>query len=198
MPGPMRDKVCSLDHRRNGKTGNGDDDPARLNRMEYSLARRASVPYVRGMSKALTYLVFIAIALGGGLAIGINNLPGEWYQSLAKPPFNPPNWIFGPAWSILYVLIGIAGARTWMRGHLSVGMLIWAGQMVVNFLWSPFFFGLQMPPVALAIIVVLWVLILAFIANRWNADRIAAWLFLPYLAWVSFATLLNGSIVYLN
>ncbi|WP_160007430.1 TspO/MBR family protein [Rhizobium sp. 18055] len=150
------------------------------------------------MSKVLTYIVFIAIALGGGLAIGVNNLPGEWYQSLAKPPFNPPNWIFGPAWSILYVLIGIAGARTWVRGHLSVGMLIWAGQMVVNFLWSPFFFGLQMPPVALAIILVLWVLILAFIANRWNADRIAAWLFLPYLAWVSFATLLNGSIVYLN
>jgi benzodiazapine receptor len=166
--------------------------------MDLGLARQASVPYVSGMSKALTYIVFIAIALGGGLAIGVNNLPGEWYQSLAKPPFNPPNWIFGPAWSILYVLIGIAGARTWMRGHLSVGMLIWAGQMVVNFLWSPFFFGLQMPPVALAIILVLWVLILAFIANRWNADRIAAWLFLPYLAWVSFATLLNGSIVYLN
>jgi benzodiazapine receptor len=162
------------------------------------LARHPSVPYVSGMSKALTYLVFIAIALGGGIAIGVNNLPGEWYQSLAKPPFNPPNWIFGPAWSILYVLIGIAGARTWMRGNLSVGMLIWAGQMVVNFLWSPFFFGLQMPPVALAIILVLWVLILAFIANRWNADKIAAWLFLPYLAWVSFATLLNGSIVYLN
>ncbi|KQV84241.1 TspO/MBR family protein [Rhizobium sp. Root1220] len=150
------------------------------------------------MSKALTYIIFVAIVLGGGVAIGVNNLPGEWYQSLAKPPFNPPNWVFGPAWSILYVLIGIAGARTWMRGHLSIGMLIWAWQVVFNFLWSPFFFGLEMPVAALAVIVVLLVLILAFIRNRWNADRVAAWLFVPYAAWVGFATILNASIVYLN
>ncbi|OCJ10443.1 sensor histidine kinase [Rhizobium sp. AC44/96] len=150
------------------------------------------------MSRALTYIIFVAIALGGGLAIGINNLPGEWYQSLAKPSFNPPNWIFGPVWSVLYVVIGIAGARTWLRGHLSVGMLIWACQMVLNFLWSPFFFGLQMPPVALAIILVLLMVVLAFIGNRWRADRVAALLFVPYAAWVGFATVLNASIAYLN
>ncbi|MDM9619402.1 TspO/MBR family protein [Rhizobium sp. S96] len=150
------------------------------------------------MSRALTYIIFVAIALGGGLAIGINNLPGEWYQSLAKPSFNPPNWIFGPVWSVLYVVIGIAGARTWLRGHLSVGMLIWACQMVLNFLWSPFFFGLQKPPVALAIILVLLVVVLAFIGNRWRADRVAALLFVPYAAWVGFATVLNASIAYLN
>jgi tryptophan-rich sensory protein len=85
-----------------------------------------------------------------------------------------------------------------MRGHLSVGMLIWAGQMVLNFIWSPFFFDLRMPPVALAIIAVLFVLILGFIRNRWNADRIAALLFVPYGCWVAFATVLNASIVYLN
>ena len=166
--------------------------------MRYGSGEAAAAPYLRRMSKALTYIIFVAIVLGGGLVIGVNNLPGEWYQSLVKPPFNPPNWVFGPAWTILYVLIGMAGARTWMRGHLSMGMLIWAGQMVANFLWSPFFFGLQMPPVALIVILALLALIIAFILNRWNADRIAALLFLPYLAWVSFATLLNASIVYLN
>jgi len=150
------------------------------------------------MSKAVTYVVFVAIALGGGLVIGFNNLPGEWYQSLAKPPFNPPDWIFGPVWSVLYVLIGIAGARTWLRGHLSIGMLIWAWQMVLNFLWSPSFFGLRMPWAALVVIVLLLALILAFISNRWKSDRISALLFTPYAAWVGFATLLNASIVYLN
>jgi tryptophan-rich sensory protein len=150
------------------------------------------------MSKAVTYVVFVAIALGGGLAIGVNNLPEEWYQSLAKPPFNPPDWIFGPVWLTLYVLIGIAGARTWLRGHLSVGMLIWAWQMVLNFLWSPFFFGLRMLSASLVVIVLLLGLILAFAANRWNSDRTAALLFVPYAAWVGFATLLNAAIVYLN
>lgn len=150
------------------------------------------------MNKALTYIVFIAVSLGGGLLIGTNNLPGEWYQSLAKPVFNPPNWIFGPVWSILYVLIGIAGARTWLRGHLSAAMLIWAGQMVLNFLWSPFFFGAEMPKAALVVIVILLGLVLAFIANRWSSDRISATLFLPYAAWVGFATILNASIAYLN
>lgn len=156
------------------------------------------LPYLRGMSRALTYIVFIAIVLGGGLVIGINNLPGEWYQSLAKPAFNPPNSVFGPVWSVLYVLIGIAGAKTWLRGHLSVGMLIWAGQMVLNFLWSPFFFGLRMPAVALTIIIALLALVIAFIRNRWNANRVSALLFVPYAAWVAFATALNASIVYLN
>ncbi len=156
------------------------------------------LPYLGDMSRALTYIVFIAIVLGGGLVIGLNNLPGEWYQSLTKPAFNPPNSVFGPVWSVLYVLIGIAGAKTWLRGHLSVGMLIWAGQMVLNFLWSPFFFGLRMPAVALAIIIALFALVIAFIRNRWNANRVSALLFVPYAGWVAFATALNASIVYLN
>lgn len=150
------------------------------------------------MSRALTYVVFVAIALGGGVVIGVSNPPGDWYQSLAKPAFNPPDWIFGPVWFILYALIGIAGARTWLRGHLSIGMLIWAWQMVLNFLWSPSFFGLRMPSAALVVIVLLLALILAFVANRWKSDRISALLFLPYAAWVSFETLINASIVYLN
>lgn len=150
------------------------------------------------MKKAATYIVFIVIALGGGLLIGANNLPGQWYQSLEKPFFNPPNWIFGPVWSVLYVLIGIAGARTWLRGHLSAAMLVWAGQMVFNFLWSPFFFGAEMPGAALLVILVLLALVITFIVNRWPADRISATLLLPYAAWVGFAAVLNASIVILN
>jgi benzodiazapine receptor len=150
------------------------------------------------MKTTVTYLIFVAIVLGIGITIGLYNLPGEWYQSLTKPPFNPPNWVFGPAWSILYILIGIAGARTWLREPGATGMLLWFGQMVLNYLWSPFFFGLQQPEAALAIIVVMLVLILAFIGNRWPRDRLAALLFVPYAAWVAFATVLNASIVYLN
>lgn len=150
------------------------------------------------MSKPVTYTVFIIAVLGIGLAIGYVFLPGAWYQSLAKPPFNPPNWLFGPAWTILYVLIGIAGARTWLAGPATSGMKLWFGQMALNYLWSPFFFGLQRPPIALVIIAALLIAILAFIANRWNRDRTAALLFLPYAAWVAFATLLNASIAYLN
>jgi translocator protein len=151
------------------------------------------------MRTPATYVIFIALVLGIGIAIGFYNLPGIWYQSLAKPPFNPPNWVFGPAWSILYVLIGIAGARTWLREPgASAGMRLWVGQMLLNFLWSPVFFGLQLPKAALPIIVLMLVLILAFIRNRWSRDRLAALSFVPYAAWVGFASLLNASIVYLN
>lgn len=150
------------------------------------------------MNRAITYLVFIALVLGIGIAIGFYNLPGAWYQSLAKPPFNPPNWVFGPAWTILYILIGIAGARTWLAAPVKGGMQLWCVQMLLNYLWSPLFFGIQKPGIALVVIVALLVAILAFIVNRWNRDRTAALLFLPYAAWVGFATLLNASIAYLN
>jgi tryptophan-rich sensory protein len=150
------------------------------------------------MSRTLTYVVFVAIALGGGVVIGVSNPPGEWYQSLVNPAFNPPDWIFGPVWFVLYALVGIAGARTWLRGHLSIGMLLWAWQMVLNFLWSPSFFGLRMPSAALVVIVLLLALILAFVVNRWKSDRISALLFIPYASWVCFGALLNASIVYLN
>ena len=125
-------------------------------------------------------------------------MPGDWYQSLAKPPFNPPNWIFAPVWSLLYILIAIAGARTFLREGLSNAFGLWIMQLILNFLWSPAFFGAQNAHLALAVIVPLLGTILAFIALRWQRDRVAALLFVPYAAWVSFATLLNASIVWLN
>ncbi len=98
------------------------------------------------MKNALVvYLVFIAVVVTCGALIGINNVPGDWYQSLNKPPFNPPNWIFGPVWTTLYVMIAIAGARTWLRSRMGGRMQLWGSQMLLNFLWSPMFFGMQSP-----------------------------------------------------
>jgi len=151
------------------------------------------------MKNALVvYLVFIAVVVTCGALIGINNVPGDWYQSLNKPPFNPPNWIFGPVWTTLYVMIAIAGARTWLRSRMGGRMQLWGSQMLLNFLWSPMFFGMQSPAAGLIIIVPMLICIVAFIILTSRRDRLSMLLFIPYAAWVGFATLLNASILYLN
>ncbi|MBO0124581.1 TspO/MBR family protein [Agrobacterium sp. OT33] len=150
------------------------------------------------MKNLTMYIVFVVVVVAIGALIGVNNVPGEWYQSLQKPFFNPPNWIFGPVWTTLYVLIGIAGARTWISKRMGTRMRLWFTQMVLNFLWSPIFFGMQSPAGALIIIIPMLVCILAFIALTYRRDRISMWLFVPYALWVAFATVLNASIGILN
>ena len=142
--------------------------------------------------------VFIAFVFGGGFLIGYLNMPGGWYAGLAKPWFNPPNWIFAPVWAVIYLLIAVAGSRTWERHRHGMAMTLWLLQMVLNFLWPPIFFSARLPGFALTIILALFVVILASIARQWTADRISAALFVPYAAWVGFASLLNLSIVHLN
>lgn len=149
------------------------------------------------MGKYLSLAAFIAVVLGVGLLIGLATMPGPWYEALEKPFFNPPNWLFGPAWSVLYVLIGIAGWRVWRLGDTGL-LTVWVVQLALNFLWSPVFFGLQSIGGALIIIVILLAAILTFIGMAWRSDRIAAWLFVPYALWVAFATTLNASIYALN
>lgn len=149
-------------------------------------------------NKPLVYLAFIILVLGGGLLIGANNIPGDWYQSLVKPSFNPPNWLFAPVWSILYVIIGVVGARTWLALRRGIAMRLWFAQLVFNFAWSPAFFGLQDPTSAVIIIIGLLISVTGFIIVSWRPDRTAALLFLPYLAWVAFATALNTAILVLN
>lgn len=141
---------------------------------------------------------FILLTLGGGTLIGTMTLPGPWYEALEKPFFNPPNWLFGPAWTVLYILVGIAGWR--VRTRLGAGLLmnLWIAQLVVNFLWSPTFFGMQSIGGGLVVVVAMLALILAFIALAWSRERVSALLFLPYAAWVAFATALNASIFVLN
>lgn len=142
--------------------------------------------------------VFLAIVIGVGAVIGAATAPGEWFASLEKPPFNPPNWVFAPTWFVLYVLIAVAGWRTFLRDQRGTAMKLWAGQMVVNWLWSPAFFALHWLWPAMLVILAMLVLIVSFIAVSWRQDRVSAWLFVPYAAWVCFASLLNLSIAVLN
>lgn len=150
------------------------------------------------MSRLLTLLAFVVVVLGGGTLIGYVTLPGDWYAGLAKPFFNPPNWIFGPVWSVLYILVAIAGWRVWQRDPWGGAMRLWIAQLVLNFLWSPTFFGLQQPGLALLVIVALLGATSGFMVLASRKDGIAAGLFAPYAAWVAFATLLNASIWWLN
>ncbi|MES0004715.1 MULTISPECIES: TspO/MBR family protein [unclassified Mesorhizobium] len=150
------------------------------------------------MQRYVSLLLFLILVLGGGLLIGYATLPGEWYASLAKPPFNPPNWVFAPAWTLLYVLIAVAGWRTWERERAGAAMKIWALQLVLNFAWSPTFFGAKLVGPALVVILALLASIALFIATVWNRDRVSGWLFAPYALWVAFATLLNASLLLLN
>ena len=148
--------------------------------------------------RSLRLALFVVLVVGTGFATGVLNQPGGWYAALAKPWFNPPNWIFAPVWSIIYLLVAIAGWRTWERDRTSVAMTLWWAQMALNFAWSPIFFTAHLPAAALAVISMLLAAILAFIARQRSDDRISAALFVPYAAWVSFASILNFEIVRLN
>lgn len=150
------------------------------------------------MAQRISLLAFLALVVGGGLLIGYATAPGEWYARLAKPPFNPPNWIFAPVWTALYILIAIAGWRTWWRDRAGPTMRLWWAQLALNFLWTPVFFWAHRIDLALAIIVLLLAAIVSFMVTSRRQDALASWLFAPYAAWVTFATLLNGSLLLLN
>jgi benzodiazapine receptor len=142
-------------------------------------------------------VLFLLVVVGVGLAIGLAIQPGTWYAALRKPSFNPPNWIFGPAWTVLYVLIAIAGWRTWrLEGHSSLPMRIWMGQMLLNWIWTPLFFGAHQMAAGLVVILVLLLAILLFIVT--TRDTIARLCFVPYALWVGFASVLNASLLWLN
>jgi benzodiazapine receptor len=151
-----------------------------------------------GGARWLALAAFLVLTLGGGTLIGLATPPGDWYAALEKPFFNPPNWVFGPVWTVLYILIAIAGWRTWNRGYRGVPMQVWFGQLVFNFLWSPVFFGAHQPGFALIVIASMIALTVLFIRLTWAPDRVSSLLMCPYLAWISFAGLLNASIWWLN
>jgi benzodiazapine receptor len=141
--------------------------------------------------------LFLLVTLGGGMLIGLSNPPGEWYAGLAKARFNPPDWAFPVAWTILYILIAVAGWRVFLaKARLPFGL--WVLQLALNFTWTPTFFGLHLIGAGLVVLLAMLAAILAFIAVTWRQDRTAALLFVPYAAWVGFAGLLNGSIWWLN
>ncbi|GLU27224.1 MULTISPECIES: TspO/MBR family protein [Brucella/Ochrobactrum group] len=150
------------------------------------------------MQKLGLLAVFAFVIIVVGMAIGIGFPPGEWYAALQKPWFTPPNAAFGPIWTILYIFIAIAGWRTWISDSGWQRRGPWFGQMILNFLWTPIFFGAHMTALGLVVIIGVWLCVLLFIIRAWQADRISALLFVPYLIWLSLATALNAAIVVLN
>ena len=147
-------------------------------------------------------LTFMAACFGAVLAGSAFTTPSvpEWYDSLIKPSFTPPNWLFGPVWSVLYLAMAIAGWLVWRQRESSatLPLMLFGGQLVLNVLWSILFFELQAPGIALVEILTLWVAIFATLFSIWRISKVAGWLFVPYLAWVSFATILTFEIWRLN
>jgi len=146
----------------------------------------------------------ILICLAVGFVGSIFTAPaiGSWYVYLNKPAFNPPSWLFAPVWTLLYVLMGVALFLVYkkIKGNKNAmpAVIIFFVHLFFNFSWSLVFFGLKMIPLAFANIVILWLMIAALIIIFWRIDKRASILLWPYLAWVSFASVLNCSIMILN
>ena len=143
-------------------------------------------------------LCLVASVIGGAITA---TSVGTWYQTLDKPAFNPPDWVFAPVWTALYVMMAVAGWRTWRRAGFDRGgraLTVFAAQLGLNVLWSFLFFGLERIDLALAEIVILLIAIIANTAMFWRIDRWAGVLFVPYVLWVAYATTLNASLWLLN
>lgn len=142
-------------------------------------------------------LIFIALVAAASLT-GSSFRPGEWYVSLQKPWWTPPGWAFPIAWTILYAMIAIAGWLVWRAQGWGQPIRLWGIQLILNALWSYAMFGLQRIDYALVDVSMLWLAIGAFVYTAWNVSRPAAYLFLPYWLWVTFAAALNFEVWRLN
>lgn len=154
-------------------------------------------------SRARSALAFAGwmLACLAAAAMGALFMPGEWYASLRKPSWNPPGWIFGPVWTALYTMMAVAAWLVWRRGGWGKQrkpLLIFIVQLMLNALWTPLFFGLHRPAWAFAEIVLLWLAIVATIVVFRPVSGPAMLLLVPYLAWVSFAAVLNFTLWRLN
>ncbi len=157
------------------------------------------------MNKITRILAVVVTCLAIGYFSGMvtRSAITTWYPTLIKPSFNPPNWIFAPVWSTLFVMMGVAAGLVWDRIEaerelVKKALLFFAIQLALNALWSYLFFGLQNPMLAGLEIIVLWLMIFETYIQFAKINKIAGYLFIPYLAWVSFAAVLNGSIWWLN
>jgi len=123
--------------------------------------------------------------------------PGEWYERLAKPKWHPPNWLFAPAWTTLYLMIAFSGWLVWRQAGFvaaTVPLVVYAVSLVFNAAWSVFFFGLHRPDFAFLDVILLWAAIVATIVLFYPVEQFSAFLLLPYLLWVTFAAALNMAI----
>lgn len=151
-------------------------------------------------AKYLGLIFWVGLSLSAALA-GSQWMPGEWYVHLAKPSWNPPSWLFGPVWTLLYISMGVAAWLVWRRSGLAAARLAlgaFCGQLALNALWSYLFFGAHRMGLAVVEIIVLWfaILVTALLFRRHSAP--AAWLLVPYLLWVGFASSLTVTLWKLN
>lgn len=152
------------------------------------------------LQRFVAFGVFVALVAGAAL-FGAQFTPGAWYQSLQRPWLTPPNWVFGPVWTVLYLAIAIAAFLLWTsadRSRVKLALGLWATQLVLNALWSYLFFGLKRPGIALIEIVTLLAVILATTVVFLSIRKPAGVLFIPYALWVGFATYLNAGFWLLN
>jgi benzodiazapine receptor len=155
------------------------------------------------MKNILKLIVSVVISQAAG-AIGslftVQNIP-TWYAGLNKPSFNPPNYLFGPVWITLYFMMGVAFFLVWKNSgkfDIKVPAILFIVQLVLNALWSILFFGMKNPMLGFFEIIILWVFIVLCVIKFYPVSKIAAWLLIPYLLWVSFASVLNFKLWMLN
>lgn len=143
----------------------------------------------------------VLLAIAGGESFVVRGAM-DWYKTLDKPVFNPPSWLFGPVWTILYIMIGISFVLILKKkqdnSKYKTAVVFFMLQLVFNFLWTPIFFGLRRPLIAFVDIIVLWFAVSATVWSFYRLSKIAAFLLVPYVLWISFAVVLNLAICLLN
>ena len=151
----------------------------------------------RDLIALVPLLLIVAVVATLGASVTQTGV-GSWYDELAKPPWQPPSWVFGPVWTVLFIAIALAGWLWWREGEMATTVMWWSAQLALNLAWSAVFFGLHRPLWASITIVALDGAIVATVLVGWEIRRAASVLMLPYLAWTGFATALNVAIVSSN
>lgn len=156
------------------------------------------------MKDILKLAASLAVCLAAGFIGSVFTFSAipTWYAGLNKPAFNPPNWLFGPVWTILYILMGIAAYLIWRKGlqhnEVKLALIVFIVQLVLNVAWSIIFFNFHSPLLALVDIILLWLAIIMTLIYFFGLSLLAGWLMVPYILWVSFAAFLNFTIWRLN
>ncbi|MBN1817836.1 MAG: tryptophan-rich sensory protein [Sedimentisphaerales bacterium] len=154
------------------------------------------------LTGALGIAVIVPFAIGIGGSLAVRGSIEGWYAQLNRPPLTPPNWIFGPVWTGLYLLMGVASFLVWRQGwrqrQVRTALFFYTVQLVLNGFWTPLFFGMHTIGIALIEICLLWLILLIAIQQFGRISRYAAMLLLPYLFWISFAVYLNAGFWWLN
>ena len=149
------------------------------------------------MNHALQLMGFVVVTFCAP-AMGAFAKPGPWYQTIERPTWNPPSWIFGPVWTLLYISMAVAAWLVWRRQGWGRPMVLYGTQLVLNAAWTPVFFGAHQIGGALVVILLLWFSVLLTMGAFMRVHKIAGMLLVPYFAWLSFATFLNYTLWRLN